>query len=111
MNINEESLYNVNLKRERNWNNNNLKHHSKRFKKNTKKSVTFKNKNNARNLNMTPNAIFSRKSVGVSKNRENLPDFITNKNVARKRYTNVNAHRKKTLKNLKNKKSLFKNNA
>ena len=58
---------------------------------------------------MTPNAVFSRKSVGVSKNRENLPDFMTNKNVARKRYTNVNTHRKKTLKNLKNHGKHFKN--
>ena len=96
MNINEESLK-PNLKRERNWNNSN-NHKSKKFKK----SITFKNKNNVKQLNMTPNAVFSRKSVGVSKNRENLPDFMTNKNVARKRYTNVNRHRKKTLKNLKN---------
>ena len=96
MNINEESLK-PNLKRERNWNNSN-NHKSKKFKK----SITFKNKNNVKHLNMNENSVFSRKSVGVSKNRENLPDFMTNKNVARKRYTNVNRHRKKTLKNLKN---------
>jgi hypothetical protein len=108
MNINEETKHS--LKHERNWNiNNNLKHDKKKFKKNTNKSVTFRNKNNVRNLNITPNAIFSRKSVGVSKNRENLPNFMTNKNVARKRYTNVHIHRKKTLKNLKNQNKHFKN--
>ena len=103
MNINEESLK-PNLKRERNWNNSN-NHKSKKFKK----SITFKNKNNVKHLNMNENSVFSRKSVGVSKNRENLPDFMTNKNVARKRYTNVNTHRKKTLKNLKNHGKHFKN--
>ena len=103
MNINEESLK-PNLKRERNWNNSN-NHKSKKFKK----SITIKNKNNVKHLNMNENSVFSRKSVGVSKNRENLPDFMTNKNVARKRYTNVNRHRKKTLKNLKNHGKTFKN--
>ena len=110
MNINEESIHS--LKHERDWNitnmNNNLKHQHKRFKKNTKKSVSFKNKNNVRNLNMTPNAVFSRKKVGLTKNSENLPDFLTNKSVAYKRYTNMNKYRKKTLKNLKNKKTFFK---
>jgi hypothetical protein len=105
MNINENSLKST-FKRERNWNNSN-NHKSKRHKK----GITFKNKNNMKNLNMTPNAIFSRKSVGVSKNRENLPDFMTNRSIAYKRHTNVNRHRKETLKNLKNQGKYFKNNS
>ena len=99
---------NIEVKRERNWNNttmnNNLKHQSKRFKKNMKKRVTYKNKNNVRNLNMSPNAIFSRQKVGVSTNRENLPNFMRYKNVANKKYTNINTHRKKTLKKILNNK-------
>jgi hypothetical protein len=92
---------NIDLKRERNWNNttmnNNLKHESKRFKKNMKKRVTYKNKNNVRNLNMSPNAILSRQKVGVSTNRENLPNFMRYKNVAHKKYINANTYRKKIL--------------
>ena len=95
---------NIELKRERNWNNtimnNNLKHQSKKFKKNMKKRVTYKNKNNVRNLNMTPNAVFSRQKVGITKNRENLPNFMTNKNVAHKKYINANTYRKKILKKM-----------
>jgi len=103
MNINEESLKPT-FKRERNWNNSN-NHKSKRHKK----SITFKNKNTVKNLNMNNNSVYSRKSVRISKNRENLPDFMTNKSIARKRHNNVETHRKKTLKNLKNQGKLFKN--
>jgi len=62
--------------------------------------VTFKNKHNVKNVDMAPNAIQYRKSLGKTKNfSENLPNYMKNRTIAQKKINTIAQHKKFILKN------------
>ena len=90
---------NNNIKsRKRNRNNNSNLPASKRFKA-SKRRVTFKNKHNVKNVDMAPNAVQYRKSLGKTKNfSENLPNYMKNRSIAQQKANIISQHKKFILK-------------
>jgi len=79
----------------------------KRVRKNSSRRVHFKNNVNSKNLNMEENAQSSRKPIEINKgNRNNLPTYMTNRNVLMQKINRVNTHKKRILNDTKNRNTL-----
>jgi len=104
MNINENSMFIKNHhKRRRNFRNS-MSPPTKKSKLNKKKSVTFKNSVKVKNLNISNEAREYRRPVGISKNKEDLANYMTNVGKAQEKMSRIKKHRNETLKKLNNKK-------
>ena len=106
--MNQMNINNISKKRGKNWNNNSSS--PKRFRLNRRKSVTFKNKNNIRNINTSNEARMYRKSVKRNlTNTENLPEYMKSRSQALEKIHRIKTHKNNTLRYLKEKDKLFKN--
>jgi hypothetical protein len=91
--MNNGSQNSTRRKRNRNWNNTNSST-PKRARLNKKKSVTFKNTPNTRNLNMSNAMKQSRKSIITNKkNIANLPNYYTNKGKRLEKSRRIKEHK------------------
>jgi hypothetical protein len=82
-------------KRNRNWNNNNQPS-PKRTRLTKKKSVTFKNTPNRKNLNMSKEAQNYRKPIVINrKNTANMPNYYTNKRKSLEKGKRIREHKEK----------------